>query len=95
LRSFLEALHSEAAAKIKTGAVSAPSGWGATVVFLRQHSVLTLAEEKCVTGLYTFISDEAVHPLIAAKEYARLARNMVIEYGLLFLSKLKSLKSSP
>ncbi len=95
LRSFLEALHLEAAKKIQTTSTSAPSGWGTTVVFLRQQSVLSLAEEKCVTGLYTLISDEAVHPLIAAKEYARLARNMVIEYGLLFLSKLRSLKSLP
>ena len=85
LRSFLEVLHSEAATKIQSAATPAPSGWGSTVSFLRQQSVLSSAEEKCVTGLYTLISDEAVHPLIAAKEYARLSRNMVIEYGLLFL----------
>jgi hypothetical protein len=95
LRSFLEALHLEAAKKIQTAATSVPAGWGPTVVFLRQQQVVSRAEEQCVTGLYTLISDEAVHPLIAAKEYARLARNMVIEYGLLFLTKLKTLKSSP
>jgi hypothetical protein len=30
------------------------------------------------------LSDEAVHPLIAEREYARLAGNIVIEYALLF-----------
>jgi len=39
--------------------------------------------------LYTLLSDEGVHPIIAEKEYARLARNVVIEYALLFLRKLE------
>ena len=29
-----------------------------------------------------------IHPLIAEREYARLMRNIAIEYGLLFLSNL-------
>lgn len=90
LRSFMESLHIEACAR--TGA-SAPAGpgpqkWGETVNYLRRSEMLTIAEERFVTGLYVLISDEAVHPLIAEREYARLSRNVVIEYGLLLLKKL-------
>jgi hypothetical protein len=35
------------------------------------------------------LSDEGVHPITAEKEYARLARNVVIEYALLFLRRLE------
>jgi len=35
------------------------------------------------------MSDTSVHPLIAESEYARLMRNMSIEYGLLLLTKLE------
>lgn len=45
--------------------------------------------EAFITTLYTLVSDEAIHPLIADREYARLFRNMVIEYGLLFLTTLQ------
>jgi hypothetical protein len=38
------------------------------------------------------MSDAGVHPLIAEREYARLMRNMSIEYGLLLLSKLDKSK---
>ncbi len=34
------------------------------------------------------MSDEGVHPLIAEPEYARLLRNVVIEYGVMFLATL-------
>jgi hypothetical protein len=36
--------------------------------------------------LYTFISDEGVHALMAERLFARLLRNMVIEYGYMFLT---------
>ena len=55
---------------------------------LRSSALLTVQEEKLATALYTLISDEGVHPLFAEREYARLLRNMTIEYGLMFLSKL-------
>ncbi len=45
-------------------------------------------EEAFVTSLYTLVSDEAIHPTVAQREYARIRRNMIIEYGLLFLSVL-------
>ena len=41
-----------------------------------------------MAGLYAVISGQSVHPLIAEREYGRLIRNMVIEYGPRFLSVL-------
>jgi hypothetical protein len=35
------------------------------------------------------MSEDGVHPLIAEREYVRLLRNMVIEYGFLFLTTLE------
>lgn len=82
LRSFLENLHVEAEG-------SRPAvRWGPCLTRLRERDLLSLQEEQFVASLYTLISDEAVHPLIAAQEYARLARNIVIEYALLFLTKV-------
>lgn len=89
LRSFLEGLHKEASARVhaKSGGVM-PSTWGQSVAFLAKGSVLTKSEEEFVTSLYRLVSDMGVHPLIAEREYARLMRNMNIEYGLLFLKRL-------
>ncbi len=35
------------------------------------------------------VISQPIHPLIGEREYARLLRNMVIEDGLMFLSKLE------
>lgn len=96
LRSFLENLKKEAmlGAVAKYGG-NPPKTWGEGLIYLRQYRVLTKAEEGFAAGLYTLMSDEAVHPLFADREYARLARNMVIEYGLLFLRKLEKLGLRP
>lgn len=92
LRSFLENLQAEAISPIVERGVPAPApGWGSGLTFLRQNNVLTLKEEQFAASLYGLISDEAVHPLIAEREYARLARNIVIEYALLFLRKVDKL----
>ena len=90
LRSFLENLQTYASARVakKAGGI-VPKTWGEATSFLRQSAILTKPEEGLATGLYTFISDGAVHPLIAEREYARLSRNVVIEYGLLLLRKLE------
>jgi len=48
---------------------------------LKQH-------ESFVTALYTLMSDDGVHALGTEREYARLLRNMVIEYGVMFLTML-------
>jgi hypothetical protein len=89
LRSFLEELHVQACPPLAQPTDILPARWGPATVFLRQHDVLTLKEEAFITTLYTLVSDEAIHPLIADREYARLFRNMVIEYGLLFLTTLQ------
>jgi hypothetical protein len=94
LRSFLEKLHAEALPAVNANVAGPVSEkWGDGLVYLRSTDVLSKAEGGFVAGLYTLISDEAVHPLIAEREYARLARNVVIEYALLFLRKLEKLRA--
>jgi hypothetical protein len=67
-----------------------PKKWGQYVLSLRTAGVLSPLDEQLATSLYMAISDTAVHPvLITEREYARLLRNMVIEYGLMFLTKLE------
>jgi hypothetical protein len=87
------------------GRRSAEGSWrlysevGGATLYLRQRNVISQKEEVFVTSLYTLVSDEAIHPLIAEREYARLFRNVVIEYCLLFLTTLEkkglSLKPAP
>jgi hypothetical protein len=92
LRSFLEELHLQAcaAAQRKFGG-SVPTKWGEALRYLLDNGVLTKPEELFASQFYTLMSDTGVHPLIAEREYARLMRNMSIEYGLLLLTKLNKL----
>jgi hypothetical protein len=89
LRSFLEQLHLQACAlaQKKYGETIATK-WGESILDLRTRGVLTVKEEQFVAQFYALMSDAAVHPLVAEREYARLMRNMSIEYGLLLLTKL-------
>ena len=90
LRSFLEGLHEQACQVLaRESGLMVGKNWGKSTAFLRQCGLLSQQEEAFATSLYTLISDEGVHPLTAQPEYARLLRNMVIEYGLLFLAKLQ------
>jgi hypothetical protein len=92
LRSFLEKLQLQACAvAYKKYGGTPPSSWGNASLYLRTNNILTLKEEEIATALYTLISDAAVHPLIAEREYARLIRNISIEYGVLLLRKLDKL----
>jgi hypothetical protein len=92
LRSFLEGLHKDAFPMLlaKFGG-AAPARWGDGLAYLRKNGVLSGAEEGFAASLYTISSDQAVHPLIAERQYARLFRNVVIEYALLLLWKLEKL----
>jgi len=94
LRSFIENLHAQAIPGIcalrKISKLPLDQ-WSAQLNFLRETDVLSKQERQLVSGLWAVISDEAVHPLIAEREYARLARNIVIEYALLFLKKLEKI----
>jgi len=92
LRSFLENVQKEAMPRIheKCGD-ELRTDWGGGLAYLAKHEILSKAEELLAVGLYKLISDEGVHSLIAQREYVRLARNMVIEYSLLFLTKVAKL----
>jgi hypothetical protein len=90
LRSFMEKLQSEGIAKLRLVSAGPPAQkWDDGLKGLHQEGLLSKAEERYASGLYTFLSDEGVHPIIAEKEYARLSRNVVIEYALLLLRKLE------
>jgi len=90
LRSFLESLQSEGLSKLSV-VVPGPQNkaWGNGLKCLRERGVLSDAEEGFVAALFTLLSDEGVHPILAEKEYARLARNVVIECALLFPRRLE------
>ena len=92
LRSFIEVLHLDACTMAHaTFGGTVPSKWGEALKFLRDNNVLTKQEELFAAQFYTLMSDTGVHPLIAEREYARLMRNISIEYGLLLLTKLEKL----
>ncbi len=89
LRGFLEHLHREAAKSMASAAGDTlVDRWGDATLYLRQTGVFTKQHETFSASLYTLISDESVHPLGADREYARLLRNVVIEYGVMFLTAL-------
>lgn len=89
-RSFIEKLHADACAAIAIPVgVSAPTSWGEANEFLYKHGYLSKKQQQFVVSFYALMSDEGVHPLIAEREYARLLRNVVIEYGFLFLTILE------
>jgi hypothetical protein len=89
LRSFLEQLHWQAAKGIGGAGLNPDKKWGSATGLLRENGYLTKQHEVFVTSLYTLFSDEGVHPLGADEEYARLLRNVVIEYGVMFLAVLE------
>jgi hypothetical protein len=92
LRSFLEGLHSEAFPTLHARfGGELPTRWGEGLKYFSVNKVFSKSEELYVANLYTLISDEGVHPLVAEREYARLFRNVVIEYALLFLRKIEKL----
>jgi hypothetical protein len=89
IRSFLEHLHREAAKSIATAAgTTVVDRWGDATSYLRKQGFVTQQHEAFITSLYTLISDTSVHPLGAEREYARLLRNVTIEYGVMFLTVL-------
>jgi arginyl-tRNA synthetase len=89
LRSFLEHLHRESVKSIAAATKqTVVDRWGDATLYLRQQGYFTKQHETFVASLYTLLSDESVHPLTADREYARLLRNVVIEYGVMFLTIL-------
>jgi hypothetical protein len=90
LRTFLEYLHRDAAKAVSaaTPGITVEDKWGSATTYLRQQGFFTLKHEEFIVRFYTLISDESIHALGAEREYARLLRNVVIEYGVMFLSVL-------
>ena len=89
LRSFLEHLHRETAKHLASGTPDVVKDrWGDATAYLRNKGLFTSQHEVFATSVFTLISDTSVHPLGADREYARLLRNVVIEYGVMFLSVL-------
>ena len=89
LRSFLEHLHRQSAKSIAAAAnQTVVDQWGSATLYLREQGYFTKQHETFVTSLYTLLSDESVHSLTAEREYARLLRNVVIEYCVMFLTAL-------
>lgn len=90
LRSFLERLHRDSAKAIATAhGESVVDKWGVATDYLCKKGIFVKKHEEFVTSLYTLISDTSVHPLTAEREYARLLRTVVIEYGVMFLAALE------
>jgi hypothetical protein len=90
LRSFLEVMHREAAMSIASAAgETVVDKWGPALNYLKRKAIFSQQHEAFVSSLYTLISDTSVHPLAADQEYARLLRNVVIEYGVMFLTALE------
>jgi hypothetical protein len=89
LRNFLEHLHRQSA-RARAAAVGSRVGdrWGETTLYLREQGYFTKQHEAFVILLSTLLSDESVHPPTADREYARLLKNVVIEYGVMFLTVL-------
>ena len=46
--------------------------WDPTLTFLKNKGFFTEQQDKFARGLYTLLSDEGVHPLIAERVLARL-----------------------
>lgn len=90
IRSFYEHLNIDAGQAIaKDLGTTVVDEWDPTITFLKNKSFLSAQQDKFARGLYALLSDEGVHPLIAEREFARLLRNVVIEYGLMFLTMLQ------
>ena len=90
IRSFYEHLNIDAGQAIaKDLGTTVVNEWDPTLTFLKNKSFLSTQQDKFARGIHTLLSDEGVHALIAEREFARVLRNIVIEYGLMFLTMLQ------
>jgi len=98
LRTFYEQLHFQVGHLLSDRAGrTRDTKCGQVLTTLRVLNFFTEKEEKFAAALYGLLSDEGVHALTAKREYARLMRNMVIEYGVMFLKMMaeKGIKIGP
>jgi hypothetical protein len=90
IRTFYEHLNRDAGqALAKNMGTTVVDEWDPTLTFFKNSNFFSAQQDKFARGLYTLLSDEGVHALIAEREFARLLRNMVIEYGVMFLTMLE------
>jgi hypothetical protein len=98
IRTFYEHMHLDTGKALadSLGTTVVPE-WDPVITFLQNKLFFTPQQGKFVRGLHTLLSDEGVHALIAEREFARLLRNMVIEYGVMFLTIMekKGIKITP
>jgi hypothetical protein len=98
LRTFYEQLHFQVGHLLSDRAGrTRDTKCGQVLTTLRVLNFFTEKEEKFAAALYGLLSDEGVHALTAKREYARLMRNMVIEYAVMFLKMMaeKGIKIGP
>lgn len=96
LRSFLEHLHRQAAKSLaEVFGDPLEDSWGSATYYMRSKGVYSLKHEEFSTRLYTLVSDTSIHALGAERDYARLLRNMIVEYGVMFLSAIEKHRVKP
>ncbi len=61
-------------------------------VYLRTVGIMTLAEEKFFSAIYTYISEESSHKLDAVKETMLVVERTVTDYLILLLRRFLDLK---
>lgn len=60
--------------------------------YLKGKDILTADEHELTQKLYNYLSNAGAHRLGSAPEQARVAKNMVIELGLMILGRIQDLK---
>lgn len=89
VRSFYEKLHIDVGQAVAGNkGATVVEEWDPTLTFLKNQRFLSPQQDKFARGIYALLSDEGVHPLITEREFARVLRNVVIEYGLMFLTMM-------
>jgi hypothetical protein len=61
-------------------------------VYLRMVGIMTLAEEKLFSSIYTYISEESSHKLDAVKETMLVVERTVTDYHILLLRRFIDIK---
>jgi hypothetical protein len=88
LRTFFEKLHAEVATKFHEAMPAMKDGTKLTecqnvIDFLQRKDVISAKTQRLGRALYAILSEKGVHALESTREYVRLCRNMVVEYGLI------------
>jgi hypothetical protein len=95
LRTSIDVAHRALVAEIEkiTGAPYAGRDKdGERRVYLRTVGIMTLAEEKFFSAIYTYISEESSHKLDAVKETMLVVERTVTDYLILLLRRFLDLK---